>query len=56
MQVIFDTKILKQLEKEIDDYYEEYKSHNGITSEILDRVLGMRSMLRRIKEVIMEEG
>jgi hypothetical protein len=55
MQVIFDTKILKQLEKEIDDYYEGYTSHNGITSEILDRVLGMRSMLKRIK-VIMEEG
>lgn len=56
MQVIFDTKILKQLDKEIDDYFNEYKSKNGITSEIVDRALGMRTMVGRIREIIMEEG
>lgn len=55
MQIIFDTKILKQLDKEIDDYYENYTSRNGITSEILDRVLGMRIVLSRIEEIIIEE-
>ena len=56
MQVMFDTKILKQLDKEIDDYFEEYTSENGITSEVVDRTLGMRTMVSRIKEIIMEEG
>ncbi|MBQ1802790.1 MAG: hypothetical protein II013_07345 [Lachnobacterium sp.] len=57
MQVIFDTKILKQLEKEIDDYYEDYTSAVGmVTNEVIDRTLGMRSMVKRIREIIMEES
>lgn len=57
MQVMFDTKILKQLDKEIDDYFEDYTSAVGmVTNEVIDRVVGMRSMLSRIREIIMEEG
>ena len=56
MQVMFDTKILKQLDKEIDDYFEDYTSENEITSEVVDRVLGMRTIVSRIREIILKEG
>ena len=56
MQVIFDTKILKQLDKEIDDYFEDYKSKNGVTNELIDRTSGMRTMLSWIRDIILEEG
>ena len=57
MKVIFDTKILKQLDKEIDDYFDDYTNAVGmITDEVIDRVLGMRTIVSRIREIIMEEG
>lgn len=56
MQVIFDTKILKQLDKEIDDYFEDYTRAVGmVTSEVIDRTLGMHTIVNRIREIIMEE-
>ena len=57
MQVMFDTKILKQLDKEIDDYFEDYTNAVGmVTNEVIDRTLGMRTIVSRIREIIMEEG
>ena len=56
MQVIFDTKILNQLDKEIDDFWKEWKERIGVTDEGLDRVMGMRCVVERIRELIMEEG
>jgi hypothetical protein len=32
------------------------QKHNGITSELVDRTLGMRTIVNRIREIIMEEG
>ncbi len=55
MKVIFDTKILKSLDKEIDDYYKDYKEKNGITDEVINITLGMRTMVSRIREIITEE-
>ena len=57
MQVMFDTKILKQLDKEIDDYFDDYTNAVGmITDEVINRVLGMRTIVSRIREIIMKEG
>jgi hypothetical protein len=57
MQVMFDTKIIKQLEKEIDDYYENYtKTFGMVTNEVIDRTLGMNYIVKRLKEIIIEES
>lgn len=57
MQVMFDTKILKQLEKETNDYFENYtKTFGMVTNEVIDRTLGMNTIIKRLKEIILEEG
>ena len=55
MQVIFDTKILNQIDKEIDDFWENYTKVFGITSEGIDRTLGMNWTVKRIRELILED-
>ena len=56
MQVIFDTELLNQIDKEIDDWWEDWKEHIGATDEGINRVIGMRYAAKRIRELIMEKG
>lgn len=55
MQVMFDTKILKQLDKEIDDYFRENGNKYGFTEGLITETSGMRTIVSRIREIIMEE-